>query len=390
MNIGLLVSNFLPRQGGAEYVVHHLATALVQLGHKITVLAANDPSARQLRYPYPVHHAARLPLLSLETQRFLQGYFQHKKHRFDLVHAHIAWEAGYVGARVKAKLGVPLVITPHGGDVQTISEIGYGLCLDAGTAEKVRFALTHADLVTAVSQRIRLAIVERGGSPELIRLVTPGTEFEKIQTVQVNDLRSQLELAPDDFVVLSVGRNSRVKDVPTLVEALRIAMAKEFSIMCVMIGPDESVRKLVSQAGLDERVRILGRIPHGYDASHPTEAVFQTPYPELIAAYRACDVYVSSSLTESFNTSALDAFACGKPAIVTNTQGFMDLLDDGVNGWSVPPRDPEALAEKILNLARNRDFRLQMGQAALRVASRHEWREVARRHVAVYEEVWRR
>jgi len=386
MNIGILVSNFLPRQGGAEYVVHHLAVSLQELGHTVTVLAPHDPAARGLQYPYPVHHAMRMPFLSLETRRFWQGYFQGKKRRFDVVHAHIAWEAGFVGARLKAKLGVPLVITPHGGDVQTIPEIDYGLCLKPGIAAKVQHALTSADLVTALSQRMRLAIAERGCPPERIRLAAPGTEFSRIQATESSDLRAKLGFAEDDFVVLSVGRNSRVKDMPTLIEALRIASEKESRLKCLLVGPDESIRPLVEQAELADRIRILGRMPRGYDPAHPTEAIFQTPYPELIAAYRACGVYVSSSLTESFNTAALDAFACGKPAIVTNTQGFMDVLNDGVNGWSVPPRDPAALAEKILNLARNPDACRRMGEAALAKAAAYEWTDIARRFVSVYEE----
>jgi glycosyltransferase involved in cell wall biosynthesis len=386
MKIGMLVSNFLPRQGGAEYVVHHLTIALTQLGHQVTVLAPSDPTARPLRFPYTVHRALRIPLVSLETQRLLQATSQHKRRGFDLIHAHIAWEAGFVGAKLKAKCDVPLVITPHGGDVQTIPEIQYGLCLNPSTNEKVRFAFGAANLITAVSQRIRLAVVERGGSPERIRLVAPGTEFERIQTLPADDPRPSFGLSAADFVVLSVGRNSRVKDVPTLIEALRIASSQEMRIRCVLVGPDDSIRAPVEEAGLADRVTLLGRIPPGFNPRRPADAILQTPYPELIAAYRACDVFVSSSLTESFNTAALDAFACGRPAIVTNTQGFMDVLNDGVNGWSVPPRDPDALAEKILHLARNRDFCRTMGEAARATASNYDWNAVAKRFVSVYEE----
>jgi glycosyltransferase involved in cell wall biosynthesis len=233
---------------------------------------------------------------------------------------------------------------------------------------------------------MRIAIADRSGQVETVRDAGCGTEFREIQKLETDDLSSQLGFSTDDFVVLSVGRNSRVKDIGTLVEGFRLAAAKEHRLKLLMVGPDESIRELVAKADLNERVVLLGRIPRNYDPKHPTEAVFNTPYPEMIAAYRACDVYVSSSLTESFNTAALDAFACARPVIITNTQGFMDLLNDGVNGWSVPPRDPDALAEKILNLARNPAACRHMGETAHRLAAEYDWTRVALRYVSVYEE----
>jgi glycosyltransferase involved in cell wall biosynthesis len=386
MNICMLVSNFLPRQGGAEYVVHHLTRALIEARHTVTVLAGADPAARTIRYPYPVHHCPLLPLIGLETQRLWHARYHHARERFDVVHAHIAWEAGCVAARLQRRCGVPVVITPHGGDVQVVPEIEYGLCLNPKIAEKVRFALQNADRITAISQRMRLAIADRSGQVENVRDAGCGTEFHKIQSIRTEDLRPQIGFAPDDFVVLSVGRNSRVKDIGTLLEGFRLAAEKEHRLKLLMVGPDESIRELVNNAGLDKQAVLLGRIPRNYDPKHPTEAVFDTPYPELIAAYRACDVYVSSSLVESFNTAALDAFACGKPVLVTNTQGFMDLLNDGINGWSIPPRDPAALAEKILNLVRNPEACRHMGEAGRRIAAEYDWARVAERYLTVYQE----
>lgn len=390
MKICMLVSNYLPRQGGAEYAVHHLTNVLIKLGHDVCVLMENDPAAKNITYPYPVYPCWRLPFVPSETKRWLHSYFQHRRQRFDVVHAHIAWPgAGLIGRKLKRKSKVAFVVTPHGGDVQVVPEIQYGMCLDPATAEGIRATLLAAELVTAVSKRIRIAIADRGGDPNRIRDAPYGTEFEKIQQLQTGDLRTQLGLSPDDFVTLSVGRNSRVKDIPTLVESLRIAAASEPRLKCIMVGPDESIRELVKQAGLTDRVAILGRIPSGYDPRKPSNVVFETPYPELIAAYRACDVFVATSYTESYNTSALDAFSCGKPAVITNTQGFMDTLEDGVSGYSVPVRNPAAFAEKLLWLARNRDRCRQMGEAARKVAAQYEWEKVAKRYLAVYEEAVR-
>lgn len=386
MKIGMLVSNFLPRQGGAEYAVHHLTSRLIALGHQVSVLAGHDPASRWIRYPYPVFHSPKLPLIPLESQRYLHAYLVQRRERFDLIHAHIAWEAGFVGAKLKRTLGIPLVITCHGGDVQIVPEIDYGLCLDPEKAEKVRFALSSADAVTSVSNRMRRALADRGARTERIRDVGYGTELDKIQNLQTVDLRKQLGLSTEDFVVLGVGRNSRVKDIPTFLQGFRLAADREPRLKCILVGPDESVSKMTTELNLTDRVRVLGRIPAGYDPRRPNDVVFHTPYPELIAAYRAADVFVATSYIESFNTSALDAFACAKPVIITNTQGFMDLLREGINGYSIPPRNPHALAERILMMVNDRERCKQMGHQAMETARDYDWHRVARRYVTVYEE----
>jgi glycosyltransferase involved in cell wall biosynthesis len=328
-----------------------------------------------------------VPLIGPNIKRLVHTYYHHKHENFDLIHAQIAWPtAGFVGEKLKRWCRLPFVITPHGGDVQVAPEIGYGTCLDPKVEAKVRFTLQAADRITAVSQRMRAAIAGYGVTPERIRDVPCGCEFEKIQRVPRGSLRQKLGLSADDFVVLTVGRNAPVKDIPTLIEALRLAAASDRRVKCIVAGPDEPVRQLFEKAQLSDRTRLLGRIPQGYDPKNPDESVFQTPYPELIAAYHACDVFVSTSYLESFNTAALDAFACGKPVIVTNTQGFLDVLEEGVNGYSVPPRSPAILAEKLLHLAGHRDRCRAMGEAGRKIAANYDWARVARLYLEVYEE----
>jgi glycosyltransferase involved in cell wall biosynthesis len=303
-----------------------------------------------------------------------------------VLHAHIAWEAGFVGSKLKPKFDIPFVLTPHGGDVQTVPEIGYGLCLKPELRAKVQTALHTADRVTAVSQRIMRAVTNLGCDPNRVRLIHPGTEYDSIQRVETDDLRPKLGWRNGDFIVLSVGRNSPVKDMPTLLKAVQIAAREIPNIRCLMVGPDESLRNMAGDMQLTERVRLLGRIPSNYDPARPSSTILQTPYAEMIAAYRACDVFVSTSYMESFNTAALDAFSCGKPVIVTNTQGFTDVLSEGINGYSVPPHDPDALARKLVELAGNGELRTRMGQAAQQAAKNYDWSKVAQRFLTVYEE----
>src|SRR2546425_13273923 len=108
MNVGMLVSNYLPRQGGAEYAVHHLTTALIQEGHQVTILTEADPAISKLSYPYPLYQSLRLPLLTPNLKRLLHTWFHYRRRRFDLIHAHMAWPvAGFVGEKLKRWFRLP-------------------------------------------------------------------------------------------------------------------------------------------------------------------------------------------------------------------------------------------------------------------------------------------
>jgi glycosyltransferase involved in cell wall biosynthesis len=97
------------------------------------------------------------------------------------------------------------------------------------------------------------------------------------------------------------------------------------------------------------------------------------PRPRLVSVYRSADVIVLPSLIEGFPSTPLEGMACGLPAIVsTNTFGH-DVIEDGVDGWVTPIRDPDAIAEKLRILYEDRDLQRRMGAAAREKAQQFTW-----------------
>jgi colanic acid/amylovoran biosynthesis glycosyltransferase len=121
-------------------------------------------------------------------------------------------------------------------------------------------------------------------------------------------------------------------------------------------GPyEDAVRACVADLGLEDCVRLLG--------SRPREVVLDQ--------MRAADVFVHASVSEGFSNGLLEAQAMELPAVSSDADGARENLCDGETGFVVPRRDPEALADKVLLLAREPELRLRMGRAGRRRVLKH-------------------
>jgi len=105
------------------------------------------------------------------------------------------------------------------------------------------------------------------------------------------------------------------------------------------------------------------------------------PHPGILEEIRQHDVMVFPSLFEGFGLVILEAMANGIPVIATPNTGAPDFFNPGEDGFIVPIRNAEAIAEKLEILARDRDRLAAMGQAAILTAERHSWEQYRRRLV---------
>jgi glycosyltransferase involved in cell wall biosynthesis len=97
------------------------------------------------------------------------------------------------------------------------------------------------------------------------------------------------------------------------------------------------------------------------------------------------DLFVMSSVTEGLGTSLLDAMACARPIVATTAGGIPEVVEDGVNGLLVPPRDAASLAKAIVRALKNDALRTRMGAAGLaRVSERFTVERMVEQTARVY------
>jgi D-inositol-3-phosphate glycosyltransferase len=178
------------------------------------------------------------------------------------------------------------------------------------------------------------------------------------------------------------GRIEPLKGIDTLIQAMALIRQRYPEVMentCVAIiggdpwadSPDAEMARLQAlreELGINDLVLFLG-------------AKDQDVLPNY---YAAAEMVVMPSHYESFGMVALEAMAMGRPVIASEVGGLAYLVQDGVNGYHVPSRDPEALAERIYELLTNVDCREGMGVAARHYAERFDWHIIAGRLLNVY------
>jgi glycosyltransferase involved in cell wall biosynthesis len=176
-------------------------------------------------------------------------------------------------------------------------------------------------------------------------------------------------LKPDDiFRVIYVGALSIRKGIPYLLEALAGLRLPKFELWLIGTSLSE-VRPILARH--EGGFRYLGVVPR----------------TELYRYYSQGSVFVMASVEEGLAMVQAQAMACGLPVIATTNTGAEDLFTDGVEGFIVPIRDPEAIRDKVLYLYENPELREEMSRAALRrVRSICGWNDYGERAVAIYQE----
>jgi glycosyltransferase involved in cell wall biosynthesis len=166
-----------------------------------------------------------------------------------------------------------------------------------------------------------------------------------------------------------------VYDTETLVRGFQQARTSDPRLHLVLKGdgPEENaIRRLVSSLGLGEFVTFQQK----------------TSYADVPRDYLASDIFITTSVSDGTPVSLLEAMASGHPCIATSVGGIPEWIENGKNGILIPPRSPEAVADAILQLSKDPDFRSRLGAAArATILARGEWNTLMAQVEKDYEEL---
>jgi glycosyltransferase involved in cell wall biosynthesis len=167
------------------------------------------------------------------------------------------------------------------------------------------------------------------------------------------------------FTVLSVGSHDLRKGTPYLLEAWKRAAIPDAELH--LIGPLRLAKPFV-----DGYAGTFRHWPH-------------VPKSELGARYAAADLLVFPTLGDGFGLVIQEAMCSGTPVLTTPCGGGPECITDGVDGWLIPPRDVDALVERLRSCAANRDRVHEVGRAARARAERWTWRDAGQALVGALE-----
>src|SRR5690606_21818199 len=212
--------------------------------------------------------------------------------------------------------------------------------------------------------------------PSRIEVVPPGVDHAFFSPGHRSGARSALDLG-DHPVLLFVGRIQPLKGLTVAIGALAELSARHPDAVLVVVGGRSgvggaaemaAVQELVDHHGLADRVRFVEPQPHHL----------------LSTYYRAVDVCIVPSRSESFGLVALEAAACGTPVVAAAVGGLRTLVDDGVTGFLVEGREPLAFADRVARLLDEPELAATLGRQAAERARGYTWSTAAGRLRRIY------
>jgi glycosyltransferase involved in cell wall biosynthesis len=337
--------------GGGEVQVMLLLRALRDAGHESVLAAAPGSRLAQLAA------AAGIAVRPLRVRNHLDAWAALRLRRmargFDVVHFHTArahaLAPALAGLRLRRVVTRRMDYVPRGGPY-------------------ARWLYNRAvDVVIAISEGVRAALLRAGVDAERVHVVPSGVDLDACRAAP--DARARLRAewgwGEDDVGVALVGVLERRKGHRVLLEAALRAAGQLRYVFCGAGSEEEALR--AQAAPLGARVRFLG---------------FRT---DVAAVLAAADVAVLPSLNEGLGVAALEAMAAARPVIASGVGGLVEVLAGGDAGVLVPPGDANALADALGGLAADAALRARFADAGRRrVIERHSAARMAAGTLACY------
>ncbi|HEX7189415.1 MAG TPA: D-inositol-3-phosphate glycosyltransferase [Actinomycetes bacterium] len=382
--------------GGMNVYVVELSRRLAALGVEVDVItratSSDLPPSVELAPGVTVRHITAGPFEGLAKEdlpaqlcAFTSGLMRVEAARppgwYDLVHSHY-WLSGQVAWLAAERWDVPLVHSMH-----TMAKVKNLTLADGDSPEPVARAIGEAQVVAAADRLVANTDEEADqlvelydAHPDQVVTVPPGVDLDVFSPGSRLQARRQLGLPADAYVLLFVGRIQPLKAPDVLLRATarlleRVPSLRDRLVVAVVGGP--------SGSGLAQPRALQGLAD---ELGIPDVVRFVEPQPQdaLPQWYRAADVTVVPSYSESFGLVAIESQACGTPVVAASVGGLHTAVADGRSGLLVPGHHPDDYARVLEELLADPGHRAALGRAAVGYAAGFGWDATAAGMLEVY------
>ena len=345
----------------AQALLQPQIMAIQQAGYDVVLVCSDGPVIGELRAEgitvRPLTLLRRIsPLADLKSVLGLMRLY--RRMRIDIVHTHTP-KAAFL-AQIAARLaGVPIRVNTVHGFFFIAEKPGFRRWLFKKLEGLTCRLSTH--VFSQSREDVELAIGQKLVAPRKLQWLGNGIDLDRFSSGRFSDqqrrqIRGELGIRPDAFVVGIVARMVREKGFLELFEAMRRLRPLAPTAHLLHVGwidrsrDDEVTPAAAEAAGIGDCCTFLGQ------------------RRDLPALMTAMDCFCLPSHREGLPRSVIEAGAMGLPSVVTDVRGCREVVSDGVNGLIVPPGDVPALVEALHRLYRDQDLRARLGAAGRRRA----------------------
>jgi D-inositol-3-phosphate glycosyltransferase len=308
-----------------------------------------------------------------------------REENYDAIHSHY-WISGKVAMPAAKELGIPLVHTMH-----TMARVKNLNLAEGETPEPMIRVQGETQVVAAANALVANTDAEAASlvslydaCPDIVHVVSPGVDLYTFTPGQGRSAaRTTVGLPQEALVVSFVGRIQPHKGPEVLIRATselvkHSPLLRHKLIVNIIGGASganteevDRLKELATWLGIDDVVRFSPPVPRA----------------DLAQWYRAADLVVVPSYSESFGLVALEAQACGTPVVATAVGGLRTAVADGISGVLVDGHDPKAWSSVIARLLQEPQRRVLLSMGAIEHASHFGWDATARGTLDIYDQV---
>ncbi len=344
MNICMFTNTYLPHVGGVARSVSSFAEDLRRMGHRVLIVAPTFPNDEAHAEE---HEVLRVPAMQnfngsdFSVRIPIPMFIDKKIDEFapDVIHSHHPFLLGDAAFRAASRRNLPLVFTHH-----TLYEQYTHYVFPNSKVMKrlaIELATMYANLCTKVvapSESIARLISQRGVTTP-IEVIPTGVDIDFFQSGDGNTFRKKHDIPEQSTVIGHLGRLAPEKNLEYLAEAVAMAlkeMPETGRFLVVGAGPsEETIQEIFEREGLLDRLVMPGK----------------KTGKELADAYKAMDLFVFASKSETQGMVLTEAMAAEVPVIALDASGTRDVIKDGENGRLLPENVPASTFAKLI-----RDF----------------------------------
>jgi len=396
MKILLVTPEYPPHHiGGGGIVVQSIAQTLSSRGHNVIVASGYYPTKFYFEKVVVTHDGqikvfwlalmptpkTSLHLKTVMPPNILSVFYLIRilfKRNFHVFHLH---GFGHLFIDFAALLctvtGKPYILTLHGfphspQKVGGIIKFLYTIyLLTAG-----RLTLHKASKVTVISSAIKKEAIAYGVDENRIVVIPNGLNLAKYEHIKNSmEFRRKFEIALNDRLIVAVGILHERKGFQYLIKAMSLIKKQYENVKLVIIGRyggyGEKLKELTKQLQVEDKVIFTGFLD----------------FKMKLMAMSEAEVFVIPSLVEPFGLVALEAMACGRPIVAARVGGLKDVLEDGKTGLIVERGSTEALADAIIRLINDRDFKVRLSLNAKKEVEKYDLKIIEQMYLKVYSEL---
>jgi D-inositol-3-phosphate glycosyltransferase len=378
--------------GGMTIYIRELTAALSRRGLQTDIFTRTMPGSPRVASIGPGVRVVSIDAGPLDTGKddlpdyvddFVSGvraFATTQRVSYDVIHSHY-WQSGMAGIQLARGWDVPLVHSHH-----TLGRVK-NRYLAPGDAPESQLRLdgekeviSAADILVASTDEEWSQLSCLYGAPhDRLKTIHPGVDHSLFSPGDQAAARAEIGVDDEELIMLYVGRIQPLKGLSLGIEALeQLVGALDRKLALVIVGGASGVtgdaevarlKILAENLGVSDRVRFVGPQPHSC----------------VPAFYRAADVLVVSSHSESFGLAALEAHASGTPVVATAVGGLGHIVNDGRTGYLVEDRDASVFAARLKTVLSDADLHREFSENAVAWASNFSWQATAESLQELYE-----